>query len=186
MTYYGAKELAESFRTVRKNTIRAAEEIPESHYGFQAAPETMTVERTLVHLALTFRFQEMFHGQRRKDFEGLDFAKLFEEFRAEQAKPRTKDEVLALLNETGEVWAGFLAGLNEEFLAEIVTMPVGSTPATKSRFEMVLSVQEHEMHHPAHIMLIPRMTGIVPHLTREMQARMAQMQAAQARSADTR
>ena len=28
MTYYGAKELAESFRTVRKNTIQVAEDIP--------------------------------------------------------------------------------------------------------------------------------------------------------------
>ena len=29
MNYYGAKELAESFRTVRKNTIQVAEDIPE-------------------------------------------------------------------------------------------------------------------------------------------------------------
>ena len=29
MTYYGAKELARSFRTVRDNTIKIAEEIPE-------------------------------------------------------------------------------------------------------------------------------------------------------------
>ena len=29
MNYYGAKELAESFQTVRKNTILIAEEIPE-------------------------------------------------------------------------------------------------------------------------------------------------------------
>jgi hypothetical protein len=30
MTYYTAKDLADSFRTVRKNTIIVAEEIPES------------------------------------------------------------------------------------------------------------------------------------------------------------
>ena len=29
MNYYGAKELANSFRTVRKNTIQTAEDIPE-------------------------------------------------------------------------------------------------------------------------------------------------------------
>ena len=28
MNYYGAKEMAESFRTVRKNTIQVAEDIP--------------------------------------------------------------------------------------------------------------------------------------------------------------
>ena len=28
MTYYGAKDLAEAFRTVRKNTIAVAQDIP--------------------------------------------------------------------------------------------------------------------------------------------------------------
>jgi len=34
------------------------------------------------------------------------------------------------------------------------------------------------MHHRGQLMLVERMLGIVPHLTRDMQARMAQMQAA--------
>ncbi len=36
---YGGKELASAFRTVRKNTIQVAEDIPESQYGHVAAPE---------------------------------------------------------------------------------------------------------------------------------------------------
>ena len=47
MTYYGAKELAASFRTVRKNTIQIAEEIPETKYEFRAAPDTRSVAQTL-------------------------------------------------------------------------------------------------------------------------------------------
>ena len=39
MNYYGAKDLAESFRTVRKNTIQVAEDIPSEKYAFRAAPE---------------------------------------------------------------------------------------------------------------------------------------------------
>ena len=39
---------------------------------------------------------------------------------------------------------------------------------------MFLSVKEHEMHHRGQLMLIERMIGIVPHLTRQMQERMAQ------------
>jgi uncharacterized damage-inducible protein DinB len=38
---------------------------------------------------------------------------------------------------------------------------------------MILSVKEHEMHHRGQLMLIERMVGVVPHLTRQMQARMA-------------
>ena len=52
-------------------------------------------------------------------------------------------------------------------------MRAGMTPSSKSRFEMILSVKEHEMHHRGQLMLIERIVGIVPHLTREMQARIA-------------
>ena len=50
-------------------------------------------------------------------------------------------------------------------------------PPTKTRFEMLLGVKEHEMHHRAQLMVLERMLGITPHLTRDMQARMAAMQA---------
>jgi uncharacterized damage-inducible protein DinB len=56
-------------------------------------------------------------------------------------------------------------------------MPAGMTPPIKSRFEMILGVKEHEMHHRAQLMLMERMVGIVPHMTREMNARMAAMMA---------
>ena len=56
-------------------------------------------------------------------------------------------------------------------------MAAGMQPASKSRFEMILSVKEHEMHHRGQLMLIERMLGIVPHITREMQARVASMTA---------
>jgi uncharacterized damage-inducible protein DinB len=46
---------------------------------------------------------------------------------------------------------------------------------------MLTSVKEHEMHHRGQLMLIERMLGITPHLTRERQARMAAMQAGAAR-----
>ena len=56
------------------------------------------------------------------------------------------------------------------------------TPASKTRFEMILGVKEHEMHHRAQLMMIERMLGIVPHLTRQMQERMAALTKATASS----
>jgi hypothetical protein len=41
---------------------------------------------------------------------------------------------------------------------------------------MLLGVKEHEMHHRAQLMLVERMLGITPHLTRRNQERMAAMQ----------
>jgi uncharacterized damage-inducible protein DinB len=61
-----------------------------------------------------------------------------------------------------------------------VAFPAGMTPTSKTRFEMILGVKEHEMHHRGQLMLIERMLGIVPHLTRDMQARIAQMTQAKA------
>ena len=182
MTYYGAQELADSFRTVRKNTIRIAEDIPEDRYNFAVAADVRTVEKLLTHIALSTRFQYQIHGvERRSTLEGFNFPALMQQVMAEEAESRTKDEVIGLLRKEGETWANFLSGLPENFLSQVVTMPSGATPPSRSRFDMILSVKEHEMHHRGQLMLIERMIGLVPHLTREMQARMAQVQAQSAK-----
>ena len=98
--------------------------------------------------------------------------------RAEEAKPRTKAEILELLRTEGEQYAAWLETVTPEFLAETVTEPDGKT--TKTRFERLLSAKEHEMHHRAQLMLIERQLGIVPHLTRQFQDQVKQMRAAKA------
>ncbi len=174
MNYYGPKELAESFRTVRKNTMTIAQEIPGEKYGFRPAPNTRSVGELLAHISLAYSFQYQVHAQEhRSSLEGFDFPSLMQRLTAEEKMPRSKDQVLEMLRSSGEKWAGWLEGLTESFLAEPVEMRQGMIPPSKSRFEMVLSVKEHEMHHRGQLMLIERMVGIVPHLTREMQTRMA-------------
>jgi uncharacterized damage-inducible protein DinB len=95
---------------------------------------------------------------------------------SEEAKPRTKAEVIALLKQRGEETAKWLESLSDDFLAEQFAQPAG-VPATKSRFEMIMALKEHEMHHRGQLMLIERMLGITPHLTRQMQERFAAAQA---------
>ena len=90
MTYYGAKELAEAFRTVRKNTLQIAEDIPENKYNFKAADDVRTVEKLLTHIALGSRFQYQIHSEKRMTMEGFNFPALFQELAAEEAKPRTQ------------------------------------------------------------------------------------------------
>jgi uncharacterized damage-inducible protein DinB len=62
MTYYGGKELADSFRTVRKNTIQIAQDIPEDKYDFKPSPESRSVKQTLAHIATATTFPTMLHG----------------------------------------------------------------------------------------------------------------------------
>jgi len=178
MTSYGAKEMAASFRTVRKNTIQIAEDIPESKYSFRAAPDTRSVAETLTHIAVSPRFQFHVHRNRIADMKNVNFPALFQEFSAEEQKPRSKEEILTLLKSSVEEAAAFIEGLSDDVLAENVAMMPGMGPAQRTRFEMLLGSKEHEMHHRAQLMLVERMIGIVPHLTRQMQQRMAQAQAA--------
>ncbi len=175
MIYYGAKELAASSRTVRGNTITIAQEIPESKYEFKPAPGYRSVGQLLTHIALAYRFQYQLHAiERRNTLEGFDFPALMKTMNEEEIRPRTKEQIIDLLQKEGERWAGWVEGLSDQFLGEPVQMPAGAVPAQKSRFEMILSVKEHEMHHRGQLMLIQRLLGIVPHLTREREARMAQ------------
>jgi uncharacterized damage-inducible protein DinB len=174
LNYYGPKELASSFRTVRKNTITIAQDLPEKEYSFRPTPNTRSAGELLAHIALAHTFQHQIHAQeRRTSLVGFDFPSLMQRLVAEEKVSRSKDQTLEMLRSSGEKWAGWLDGLSEGFLAEQVAMPPGATPATKSRFEMILSVKEHEMHHRGQLMLIERLVGVVPHMTREMQARMA-------------
>jgi uncharacterized damage-inducible protein DinB len=177
MTYYGAKDLASAFRTVRDNTIKIAEEIPDSKYSFRPAPDCRTIGETLTHIALATGFQSYVHENKISDMQSVNFPELFQKFSAEEAKPRTKAEIVAMLKSEGDKFAKFLDGADEAFLAEQVKMRPGMGPASKSRFEMLLSAKEHEMHHRGQLMTIERIIGIVPHLTRQMQERMAQVMA---------
>jgi len=179
MNYYSGKELAAAFRTVRNNTIKIAEEIPEDKYTFQAASDSRTVAQTLVHIATATRFSTLLHGEQKlKTLEGFNFYSFIHPILEEEKKARSKAEIIQLLRTSGDQFAGMLEGLSEEFLGETVSFPAGMQPPTKTRFEMLLGAKEHEMHHRAQLMVLQRMLGLVPHLTREQQARMAQMQAA--------
>jgi uncharacterized damage-inducible protein DinB len=177
-SYYGGKELAGAFRTVRKNTVQVAEDIPELSYGFVAAPEVRSVARMLTHVAIATRIWEEIHKKRLTTLVGLDFFGMMDRYNVEEAKPRSKAEILDLLRSEGEQFAAWMETLTPEILAETVTEPDGKT--AKTRFERLLGAKEHEMHHRAQLMLIERQLGIVPHLTRQFNEQVAKMRAAKA------
>lgn len=176
MTYYGAQQLSVSFKTVRDNTIKVAQDIAEARYGHRAAEGARTVAQMLVHTALSPRlFWQAVHEGRSTDISSFDFFRTMEELRREEATPRSKAEIIDLLTREGEGFARFLESLSEADLAQMVTSPTGSGTVQKSRFEMLLGAKEHEMHHRAQLMLIERQLGIVPHLTRQMNQIIEQM-----------
>ena len=169
MGNYGPKEMAASFRTVRKNTIQIAEDIPEDKYDFVGAPDTMSVAATLKHLVYAPRlYQDIHAGTGATTMVGFDFPAALGRLRAAEEVPRTKEEIVGLLKAEGESFAGWLESRSPEYLAETFTDGTGTQ---RSRLESLLSPKEHEMHHRGQLMLMERMLGIVPHVTRARQQR---------------
>jgi uncharacterized damage-inducible protein DinB len=172
MGSYGGKELAAAFRTVRGNTIKTATEIPADRYDFSAAPGTRSIGQLLAHIAYVSRIADDMHRVKRiTGFDGYDFPALTAKISAAEAELKTKEQILAALESEGRAFAAWLESLTDAFLAERVENFDKS--GSRSRLEMLLSPKEHEMHHRGQLMLMQRMLGIVPHLTRERQARAA-------------
>ena len=174
MTYYGAKQLADSFRTVRKNTLAIAQELPEDKYGFKAAPEVMSAGELLAHLAVSPMWHIDVHTKKMEQLDFAFFGMRTQQAKAEEQMLRSKAEIVRALTENGETFAKFLEGLDEATLQSTVALPPQSGASSKTRFEMILGAKEHEMHHRGQLMLIQRLLGQVPHLTRARQQMQAQ------------
>jgi uncharacterized damage-inducible protein DinB len=170
MTCYSSADLARSFRTVRKNTIQIANEIPEAQYSFRAAEGTRTVGELLAPITAIPEFQMQLHGEDQRTFVSFeDFAVYRERGRALESTLTTKAAIIAALESKGQEFASWLETLTPAVLAETVAFPPPVDPPSKTRFEMLMGVKEHEMHHRGQLMLIERLLGIVPHLTRARQ-----------------
>ena len=168
MNLYGPRQLADSMRTVRKNTILIAEDIPEKDYGYGPTAESRSVAETLVHIAFLSRADDLLHEKEHvSSLEGFNFGELIKKSDAEEKRPRSKSKIITLLRTEGDRWCQWVEGLPEALLSEQVRQPGGGS---KSRFEMLLATKEHEMHHRAQLMVMERLLGIVPHLTRTRHA----------------
>jgi uncharacterized damage-inducible protein DinB len=179
MTYYGAKDIAGSFRTVRNNTLKIGEEIPEDKYAFRAVEGTRTIAQTLIHISNVHKFALAIHRDNvLSTMVGFNFMEFVGPLLASEQETMTKAQIIARLTSGGEEFETWVNTLSDNFLGQSIAMPPGGNPASRTRFDLLISVKEHEMHHRGQLMLMERLIGITPHLTREAQVRRAAMQAA--------
>ena len=165
MSVYGIRELINGVRRVRADTIRIAEDIPESHYDFRPSPESRSVAETLVHIAFYWSFDRLVHEPRLDSLDGFDFGAWIEQSRAEEALRRSKAEITELLRVEGEHFVEWLEQLPDRMLAEPVQMPGGGS---QNRFALLLVSKEHEIHHRAQLTVLERLVGVVPHAIRPL------------------
>jgi uncharacterized damage-inducible protein DinB len=163
MSLYGIRQLADSMRAIRGNTILIAEDIPESKYTFRATPETRSVAETLVHISWLRTIDRLIHEELQlRSLEGFDFPALAAKSAAEERISRSKAEIIELLRVEGERAVRWLEGMSDSILSERLLLPGGGSV---SRFEMLVATKEHELQHRAQLTVMQRLLGIVPRVT---------------------
>jgi uncharacterized damage-inducible protein DinB len=179
MHAYSAADLARTFRTVRKNTIQTAMDIPDTQWGFRASSDTRSIGELLAHIAALPLLSYKLHVIDKKTFMSMDdFGAYLAETAAFEGSLTSREAILRALETEGETFAAALESLSAEDLAVRVGFPPPFEPSSKSRLEMLMGVKEHEMHHRAQLMLLQRLVGVVPHLTRARQQMVAAASAA--------
>src|SRR5260370_13292576 len=112
MNYYSAKELAESFRTVRKNTLVIAQDLPEEKYNFRPAADSRCPGELFAHIALSHNFQYQIHAtERPTTLVGFDFPSIMKRRGAEEKDPRPTDQIPDMLRTPAQKWAAFFQAL---------------------------------------------------------------------------
>lgn len=160
---YGVRQLTDSMRAVRVNTILMADDIPESQYDYRPTPVSRSIAETLVHIAWLGTSDRILHEEEHLNaLEGFDFPALLRKSEIEEKRRRSKADILELLRTEGERHARWLEQLPEGFLSERVRLPGGGSV---SRFEMLLATKEHELQHRAQLTVIDRLIGVVPRFT---------------------
>ncbi|QEE26568.1 DinB family protein [Terriglobus albidus] len=161
MDLYGPKQLAESIRTVRRDTVLIAEDIHEDDYLFRPGAGSRSVAETLIHIAFFSNFDYFFHEEEHvTTLEAFDFGRFLRDSEYQEKRHHhTKSRLIELLKDSGESWAEWVEFLPVPFLAERVTQGDGTW---KTRFEMILDTKEHEMHHLGQLTVVERMLGIIP------------------------
>src|ERR1035441_332098 len=134
MTYYGAKEIAASFRVVRNNTLKIAEDIPEEKYGFRPAEGSRTVAQTLIHISNVHKFALAIHRDNVvSTMEGFDFPAFIGPLIASEQETLTKAQIIARLTAAGEEFESWVKTLPDDFLAQSISTPPGGTPPSRPR-----------------------------------------------------
>ena len=132
MTYYGAKHLADSFRTVRKNTLAIAEEIPEDKYGFKATPGRDERRRD----ARAPCGRPDVADRRARPEDGTARLRVLRHAHAagegRGAGPPLKAEIIGALTANGDGFAQFLEGLDEATLqSSVAPLPAAEQDAVR-------------------------------------------------------
>src|SRR5260370_38612677 len=114
------KQLADSMRVVRRNTIVIAEDIPEAQYAYRPAPDSRSVRETLLHMASMTLFDFHIHEEQKlTSMEGFDLRGFFAGLPTNEKGSLPKPEIVAVLRDGGAPWCDWDEPLPEALAVEI-------------------------------------------------------------------
>jgi uncharacterized damage-inducible protein DinB len=140
----GVKRYTEHLQTSRDFTIKVAQQMPESDYGYKLTDQQMSFAEQLVHLAEI----------------NADFCAEISGEKSPVGKPGSmnKAEVIHLVGESYDYCIKVVSGASTEQLNN----PYSARGGTMSGWELLMLVLDHSTHHRAQCEMYLRSKGITP------------------------
>jgi uncharacterized damage-inducible protein DinB len=152
-TYTLSGESQRGYQNVQENLAKAAEKMPEEHYGFKPTPEVKPFGQHIAHIALSqYGLCSRLKGEPnpKKD--------------EKEETTRSKADTVALLKGSAAYCEPFVTGLTEASATEL--LPMGDDKVAKGLIPMALITHADEVYGTMAVYL--RLKGIVPPSTEKM------------------
>ena len=145
------KEYLERLETSRNYLVLVACSMPEEHYSFKATPESMSFEEHLMHIAwaMDWHSQSLMDGRKARDW-NTDM-----ELQVDQ---KSKEEMIAKINETFDTTIAFITGFELDRLEERLDY----FGANRTKRQILLLLSDHITHHRAQMLVYLRLKGVKP------------------------
>jgi uncharacterized damage-inducible protein DinB len=152
-TYTLSGESQRGYQNVQENLAKAAEKMPEEHYGFKPTPEVKPFGQHIAHIALSqWGLCSRLKGEAnpKKD--------------EKEETTRSKADAVALLKGSAAYCESLVTGLTDASAAELI--PMGDDKVAKGLVPMALITHGDEVYGTMAVYL--RLKGIVPPSTEKM------------------
>jgi uncharacterized damage-inducible protein DinB len=145
------KDYVERLENSRKYLLLVAETMPEDNYTFKPAPESLSFEEHLMHIAwaMDWHSQSLLGGRAARDWNTDTTLKVAD---------KSKAEVIATIDKTFDATIKFITQFEPVKLEESVDY----LGLDRSKREILFILTDHITHHRAQLLVYMRLNQLVP------------------------
>ena len=157
-----------SWRTVRRDTAKAVEEMPEQEMGFRPVEGMLTFHETAQHILHSGHILTGLLLDGEMNLATPAFRESFPKYIAQLPDTSTREALVQTLLQEVEQRVTELEAQSPTFWEQIMTRFDGQQV---TRLEMLQFVKEHELTHRSQLFMYQRLKGMVPVTTRRRLAK---------------